>query len=82
MDKYLSEFRTRKERDPNDKAVGVSITTNSSMRNIDADQWNAMVDPDNPAVRHEFLLAFEESGCCCPESVSYTHLTLPTNREV
>ena len=68
MNNHRSEFRARKERNPNDKAVRVSITTNSSMRNIDADQWNAMVDPDNPGVRHEFLLAFEESGCCCPES--------------
>ena len=68
MNNYLSEHETVNGPDPNDKAAGVSITTNSSMRSIDAEQWNKMVDPDNPGLRHEMLLAFEESGCCCPES--------------
>ena len=68
MNNYLSEHETVNGPDPNDKAAGVRITTNSSMRSIDAEQWNKMVDPDNPGLRHEMLLAFEESGCCCPES--------------
>ncbi len=68
MDNHLSEFQGPDGLDPNDKAVRVSITTNSSMHNIDAEQWNVMVDADNPCLRHEFLLAFEESRCCCPET--------------
>ena len=68
MNNYLSESQASKGLDPNDKAGEVSITTNRSMDSIDADQWNAMVDAENPGLRHEFLLAFEESGCCCPET--------------
>ena len=66
MENYLSEHETVNGPDPNDKAARVSITTNRSMHSIDAGQWNMMVDPDNPGLRHEMLLAFEESGCCCP----------------
>ena len=28
------------------------------------------------------LRYYDENGLLCPASVSYTHLTLPTNREV
>ena len=68
MNNYLSESQASKGLDPNDKAGEVSIATNRSMDSIDADQWNAMIDAENPGLRHEFLLAFEESGCCCPET--------------
>jgi len=33
-----------------------------SLRNIDADTWNALAG-DHPALRHEFLYALEEFGC-------------------
>ena len=68
MNHHLFEHKTGKGPDPNNKSAGVSITTNGSMRSIDAGQWNKMVDSDNPGLRHEFLMAFEESGCCCAES--------------
>lgn len=32
------------------------------MRDIDAAQWNALIDNQSPFLRHEFLLALEESG--------------------
>jgi uncharacterized protein len=34
-----------------------------SIANIDATGWNALAGPNQPFVRHEFLLALEESGC-------------------
>ena len=34
-----------------------------SVAAIDADRWNALVEPGNPFMRHEFLLALEETGC-------------------
>ena len=80
MKNYLSEHETVNGPDPNDKVAGVSITTNRSMRSIDAGQWNRMVDPDNPGLRHEMLLAFEESGCCCPES-GWTPCHLTAHRD-
>ncbi len=34
-----------------------------SIADIDAAQWNALAGDEQPFVRHEFLLALEESGC-------------------
>ena len=34
-----------------------------SIAQIDAASWNAMAGPAQPFLRHEFLLAMEESGC-------------------
>lgn len=35
----------------------------TSIADIDAASWNALAGSDQPFVRHEFLLALEESGC-------------------
>ena len=35
----------------------------SSIREIDAAQWNALSDGSSPFVRHEFLAALESTGC-------------------
>jgi predicted N-acyltransferase len=37
--------------------------TLSSIAKIDAPSWNALVGPQQPFLRHEFLLAMEQSGC-------------------
>jgi uncharacterized protein len=34
-----------------------------SIAQIDAQSWNALAGPSQPFLRHEFLLAMEESGC-------------------
>ncbi|AFM13338.1 GNAT family N-acetyltransferase [Turneriella parva] len=38
----------------------------TSIAAIDAEKWNALVEPGNPFMRHEFLLALEETGCIGP----------------
>lgn len=35
----------------------------SQIADIPRKHWNAMVDPDNPFMRHEFLNALEQTGC-------------------
>ena len=35
----------------------------SSISKIDASRWNALAGPEQPFLRHEFLLAMEQSGC-------------------
>jgi hypothetical protein len=35
----------------------------ADLGNVDAMQWNAMVDPDCPFLRHEFLHGLEQHGC-------------------
>ena len=35
----------------------------SSIAKVDARAWNALAGPSQPFVRHEFLLAMEQSGC-------------------
>ncbi|MEP6548303.1 MAG: peptidogalycan biosysnthesis protein, partial [Gammaproteobacteria bacterium] len=37
-----------------------------SITQIDAASWNALVTEEQPFLRHEFLLAMEESGCAVP----------------
>jgi predicted N-acyltransferase len=39
-----------------------------SLRHVDRDDWNAVAGGDYPFLRHEFLLALEESGCTTAES--------------
>ncbi len=34
-----------------------------SIAQVDAPRWNALAGPEQPFLRHEFLLALEESGC-------------------
>ncbi len=37
-----------------------------SLADVDAAQWNALAAGSEPFLRHEFLLALEESGCAVP----------------
>jgi uncharacterized protein len=39
-----------------------------SIAQIDARTWNALAGPSQPFLRHEFLLALEESGCTVPRT--------------
>jgi uncharacterized protein len=39
-----------------------------SIAQIDAASWNSLVGTDQPFLRHEFLLALEESGCAVPRT--------------
>ncbi len=39
-----------------------------SIADIDAASWNALAGADQPFLRHEFLLALEESGCAVPRT--------------
>jgi uncharacterized protein len=39
-----------------------------SIAQIDAHRWNALAGSTQPFLRHEFLLALEESGCAAPRS--------------
>ena len=43
--------------------VGNSVTIHSSFSEITPTHWNSLVPPDSPALRYEFLSAFEKSGC-------------------
>jgi len=38
----------------------------TSVAAIDPQKWNLLVEPGNPFMRHEFLLALEETGCIGP----------------
>jgi hypothetical protein len=40
----------------------------SSIAQIDAQGWNALAGNAQPFLRHEFLLALEESGCAAPRT--------------
>jgi predicted N-acyltransferase len=40
----------------------------SSIAQIDAASWNALVGAGQPFLSHEFLLALEESGCAAPRT--------------
>jgi predicted N-acyltransferase len=39
-----------------------------SIAQIDAASWNSLLRDDQPFLRHEFLLALEESGCAVPRT--------------
>ena len=39
-----------------------------SIAQIDAQRWNALAGATQPFLRHEFLLALEESGCAAPHT--------------
>ena len=40
----------------------------TSIADIDATSWNTLAGANQPFVRHEFLLALEESGCATPRT--------------
>lgn len=39
-----------------------------SLSGVDAAAWNALPGADSPFLRHEFLVALEETGCATPET--------------
>lgn len=45
---------------------GAAIRFYESIDDIPAGQWNRLVDPDTPFLRHEFLAAMERNGCVGP----------------
>jgi uncharacterized protein len=52
-----------------------------SIADVDAASWNALAGPNQPFVRHEFLLALEKSGCAVPRTGwSPRHLVLEDAR--
>ncbi len=40
----------------------MTLTTATSVNEVPAHIWNALVDSNDPFTRHEFFLALEESG--------------------
>ncbi len=46
----------------------VQVRVNDAIEEIAADEWNSLVDSDCPFLRHEFLLAAEQSGSVSPET--------------
>lgn len=40
-----------------------TLSTHDAIDRIPADDWNRLVDPDTPFLRHEFLSAMERHGC-------------------
>jgi predicted N-acyltransferase len=46
----------------------VQVRVNDAIDEIAADKWNGLVDSDCPFLRHEFLLAAEQSGSVSPET--------------
>lgn len=47
-----------------ERIVGTRVAR--SLQDVDPGQWNALVGNDSPFLRHEFLLALEQSGCAVP----------------
>jgi predicted N-acyltransferase len=52
-----------------------------SLAGVDAADWNALPGTDLPFLRHEFLLALEESGCATPATGWDARHILVRNRE-
>lgn len=50
-----------------------------SLADVDARQWNALVGRGAPFLRHEFLIALEQSGCATPETGWDAHHLLITD---
>ena len=46
----------------------VQVTVNDTIADIPADEWNALAGSDYPFLRHEFLLAAEQSGSVSEET--------------
>ena len=40
-----------------------TLTTHNAIDELPASEWNELVDPDAPFLRHEFLAALEHNGC-------------------
>ena len=50
-----------------------------SLADVDARQWNSLVGRGAPFLRHEFLIALEQSGCATPETGWDAHHLLITD---
>ncbi len=64
---------TNRSRDPRRTARCPRVTFRparflESIAQIDARRWNALAGAAQPFLRHEFLLALEESGCAAPRN--------------
>ncbi len=46
----------------------MQLVVHTSITEIDAAQWNAMLKSNNPFMRHEFLLGLEITGCVTPDT--------------
>ncbi len=46
----------------------MKVTVNGAIADIDSDQWNRLVLDGCPMLRHEFLLAAEQTGSVSPDS--------------
>ncbi|GHA17244.1 hypothetical protein GCM10008090_28670 [Arenicella chitinivorans] len=46
----------------------MQLEVHTSIAEIDAVQWNAMLESNNPFMRHEFLLGLEATGCVSPDA--------------
>lgn len=59
------------------------VTVNAGIDDIAADEWNTLAGDDYPFLKHEFLLAAEQSRSVAPES-GWTprHLTLVENGQL
>ena len=57
------------------------VTVHNAIADIARNDWNALSGSDYPFLRHEFLLAAENSGCVSPET-GWTprHLTISDNK--
>jgi predicted N-acyltransferase len=45
----------------------MDIVVHDSLADISSDQWNAMLQGNNPFMRHEFLYGLESTDCVCEE---------------
>ena len=44
------------------------VTIHRSLDEIDPDHWNTLVPEDSPILNHQFLTAFERTGCVIPNT--------------
>lgn len=57
----------------------MTVRVARSLVDVDARQWNALAGRGPPFLRHEFLLALEQSGCATPETGWDAHHLLLTD---
>ena len=52
----------------NNKWFSGQVTIHRSLDEIAPDHWNALVPGDSPTLQHQFLTAFERTGCVIPDT--------------
>ena len=69
-DKYLERTESEPLAAPRVAARVIARQTRflDSIEEVDAASWNALVAHGAPFLRHEFLLALEQSGCAVPRT--------------